>query len=315
MLVEIKGEQYQLHQVTKDHVADFYELFESNRALNYSLNHFLKKFNKPPGDDFYYGFLLYKDNRAVAHTGAIPYYASIQGKTVKIANLTDTVTHKDFQRKGLNSFLIGHLIEFCKTKNVSFIYRLTKPITTFLSSTKYDFHQLGILKLVIIQVKGLPIVYRFLHFLGGQRLYHNYFKVLVFMLFNKSKMFESNESPAMLTIPRDEKYIAYKTDEKRFSVRHRKTCAILKIEQGVLIGDCSAKSTEEMNQFLRKIKTLCFLAGLKTIRFKISDNHPLFSQISKLGHVSDANPIMIKDIAGDKLYNHLFISASDVNTF
>ena len=75
MKVTIKDQEYEVKQMTKETIVDFVNLFNENRDKSFSVSHFIRKYSFAPGDDFYYGFLLYKGNMAVAHTGAIPFYA------------------------------------------------------------------------------------------------------------------------------------------------------------------------------------------------------------------------------------------------
>jgi GNAT superfamily N-acetyltransferase len=314
MEVEIKGEKYELRQMTKETIKDFYKLFSENRDKDYDLNHFINKFSYPPGDDFYYGFLLYKNGIAVAHSGAIPFYAFLNGERYRIANLTDTITHPNFQRKGLNSFLIGHLNEFCKSRKVSLIYRLSKPITTFLSTEKYAFIHSENLKAVSIKCSALPI-FRLLTKLGGLPLYMRYFNFFTRLYFKKIKELKIESYQNLLTIPRDNKYFKHKSFVENFKIESNQDQFLFRYEYGLLIGDCNATNEVDVARIISKLKSYCFWIGLKEIKFRASKNHPLIDLFAQFGEMSDANPIMIKDLLEENIFDKLCITASDVNTF
>jgi len=313
-VVIIKGEEYVLKQVTEKLIPDFLELFNNNRQKNYSLNHFKVKFTKTPAMGMYIGFMIYKDDLAIAHTGAIPFYAKRGAEKILIANLTDSVTHKDFQRKGLNSFLLNHLIDYCKTQDIDFIFRLSKPLTTFLSIEKYGFLKDYEMKEIEVKTKCLPI-YRAITKFWGLPIFIKFFNTFVSIFYRKAKILKTYEKTESLEIIRDDKMLKHKSFEKNWLINLNKLSVLFKLDFGILIGETSAKNAKEINSIVNKLKTLCYWTGLDNIRIRMSENHPHFNEYKKFGTVTPSNPIMIKNLQNKLNYKDLVLTSMDANTF
>jgi hypothetical protein len=311
--VYIKEESYVLKQVTEKLIPDFLELFNKNRQKNYTLQHFIAKFTTSPATGMYYGFMLYKDNLAVAHTGAIPFYANNKSEKVLIANLTDSVTHIDFQRKGLNSFLLNYLIDYCKNQKVDFIYRLSKPLTTFLSIEKYGFINDFEMKEIIIETDCLP-VYRAITKFWKVELFIKYFNLVTSIFYTKTIDLETLNKEK-IQIFRNKEFLHHKSFEKNWLVKLNNISILFKLDFGILIGDTSAKNIDDIKFIISKLKVLCFWTGLNNIRIRISENHPLFNEYKELGTVKPSNPIMIKNLQNNEYYKELILTSIDANTF
>lgn len=314
-IVEVKGEEYNLKQVTRELIPDFLALFNHNRNKSYSLEHFQIKYAQVPGADTYFGFMLYKNGKAVAHTGALPFWATYNGKKHLIANLTDSVTDNSFQRKGLNSFLLNYLETYCLEQGVSFIYRLSKPLTSFLSVEKYNFIHAMDLQTLIVKTKNIPF-YKALTKFGGLPLYQKFFDIMVRTFYTKADVTQFEKRADCLSITKDTAFENHKKFEKNWKVKLNKDLAVwFRLDYGLLVGDLNFESKEDLKIALKKLERMCFWLGLDNIKIRIATSHKLSNFFSDFGNVEPSNPIMIKDLKKESIYQELVITAIDGNTF
>jgi hypothetical protein len=315
--VEVNGIKYQLKRMTPEMVGDFTRLFNYTKKQNVPVEFFLKKFSNTPASPFYFGFLLYDNEIPVAHCGVIPLFLKINNQKVLIGQWTDTVTNPDYQKRGLNKFLTDHTLNFCLNQGMEFVYRFTNEISTAIARDRYGWHQADNLHCTRIEAKAFPI-FKLLTKCNLNALYEKWFLWVSRFYKADIKQFVSQYNPnEEMMVVRSEALLHYKnyTCNSLLAFENNGLFAWVKTEDGLLVGDFFPQDEDSFLKLLRYLKQFAFLAGLHNIKIVLSEKHPSFQYVKNYGKNTRLNPVLIKDLTGNKLYEKMIFTGADRNIF
>ncbi|MFC2046723.1 GNAT family N-acetyltransferase [Chloroflexota bacterium] len=71
--------------------------------------------------------LMFDGKELIAHRSAIPMVISIKGIAVSAALIANTITHPDYRRKGISSYLAEAVYEEARRRGIKFIYNFPNP--------------------------------------------------------------------------------------------------------------------------------------------------------------------------------------------
>jgi GNAT superfamily N-acetyltransferase len=315
--VEINGIKYQLKRMTPEMVGDFTRLFNYTKNQNVPPTFFLKKYSNTPASPFYFGFLLYDNAIPVAHCGVIPFNVNVNGNKIIVGNGTETVTHPDYQRRGLYKFLTNHLVEFCREQGLEFIYRFSNANSGVIAKEKFNWVCSDNFNCTRIEVKAFPLFKLFAKF-KLHAFYEKWFLWVSRLYTGDNKKFLSQYAlDGKMMVERSEAFLNYKnyTCNSLIAFENNGLFAWVKTEDGLLVGDFFPQDEDSFLKLLRYLKQFAFLAGLHNIKIVLSEKHPSFQYVKNYGKNTRLNPVLIKDLTGNKLYEKMIFTGADRNIF
>ncbi len=71
--------------------------------------------------------LMFDGDKLIGHRGAIPMAVSVQGRVTLSAIIVNTLTHPDYRRLGISTYLADAIYEEARKQGVKFIYNFPNP--------------------------------------------------------------------------------------------------------------------------------------------------------------------------------------------
>lgn len=310
MKVQINSKQYSLKQVDETLISDFTNLFNETKKQKVHPSYFLNKYSNTPGNSFYFGFLLYFENKAVAHFGCIPYIEEFQGKVVKFGQLCDTVTHPEFQNNGLNKFLTEHLLDFLKGKEFDFVFSFANPRSSKIKIEKFNWNHVDDFYTYTIPAKSL-LLNKISNKLKLVKLYELYISFLCLFFSRQAKFPTKGNS---LEITHNEAYLKYKTYRKNYCINISKHLLWFNIEDGIQIAYSTIKNEHDFKVVMKRLKLFCFFAGFHKIKIVFSEKNNQYTWLDK--SISEFTiPLVVKKININVDLNSFVLYYADKNTF
>lgn len=310
MEVQINNIKYTLKQVDKKLIIDFTNLFNETKKQKVHPSYFLNKYSNTPGNSFYFGFLIYFREKAVAHFGCIPYVEEFQGKLVKFGQLCDTVTHPEFQNNGLNKFLTEYLLLFLKENDFDFVFSYANPRSSKIKIEKYKWDHIDDFYTYTIPAKSL-LFNKIFNKLKLFRLFEIYVNLLC-LFFSKQAKFPLKGNS--LEITHNVAYLKYKTYRKNYLINISKHLLWFNIEDGIQIAYSTIKNEHDFKVVMKRLKLFCFFAGFHKIKIVFSEKNNQYTWLDK-SYFELTIPLVAKKIKTDVDLSNLVLYFADKNTF
>lgn len=286
----VSQENYTFKRLNPDLYLDLIYISKSAFNINPGIEYYTRK-NKT--DDFgptHLGFIAYsKEGEPAAFYGVYAIPMEINGKHVLAAQSGDTMTHKNHMGKGLFVRLAKMTYELAKESGVDFIFGFPNNNSYPGLSGKLEWTCPYKLKEFRIKVRTIPlskIAKKVKLFSPLYRLYSS----IIFSLFSeKGESFPSSVIEAGIGgVRRTSNYMDYKTFNGAF-LRKLDACSIwFNVDGFLFLGDVQRKENVDYPKMLKKIRQICFWAGIDVIIFQSSPGSFLTTQFSKYLTSTDA---------------------------
>jgi hypothetical protein len=295
-------------------------LYKETSNYKRSVNFIKQKYNTDIYGISDIGFLAFHEQNIAAYYGVFPIRLTQNNVDFIAAQSGDTLTHPNYQKKGLFTFLAKQTYKLAKEQKIDLIFGFPNKnsLPGFQKNLDWQFHDR--IKEIVISVSTLPIAEISSKISFIRKLYAFYTKLLL----NKSVINADlvslegfNSQTEFLTVKKDLDFFQYKKYSNAKLIQRNGFIIYLKVETHLIIGDVSYFEKSRFPEFISTIKSLATKLMVFKIKFYLSTNHWLFEYLHDKFPCYDNNDIGFCILSNDEsfdLKNALFTSA-DFDTF
>ncbi|HET6226839.1 MAG TPA: GNAT family N-acetyltransferase [Bacteroidia bacterium] len=300
-------------------INDFEYIYKATHENHFSKEWFYKKFDTKYAGAEDISFIAYStDNEPAAFYGVFPTIGSRSGKTIRIAQSGETMTHPSHRNKGLFKALFFKTMELAKENGIEFFFGFPNK-NSFPGFIKFGWTTPFNTKKYIVPVEETLIT----------RIQKRFFPKLIIakrrnavsqLKIDKAEAIDiyqkNNNAPDILQINRNQEYIRYKSYSDNFFVRTASALLWIKIEENTLyIGDIVVLQLK--GDFLEELKQLAKKLQLTSILFFASPAHQSPVAFNPFLIADDSMPFILYQLNSDMdplAYPFIYTSA-DFDTF
>ena len=291
---------YTIVKINHETIPQLYTLFESVYKKRCLTNYYELKYNTRYTGVEYIGFLAFHNNIPVAFYGVIPTIVSINKKAVLAAQSCDTMTHPDYQKKGLFVELAKQTFDFAKQSGIHFIFGFPNQnsFPTFIKKlgfthmenmNRYTFH---------FSNNIYKILMRKFWFVKSEDQCNDITNVLIEegfdgILYNKA-------------------YLDYKKYNANTIVKSKETTLWINMSKGGWIGTLLPLTKDN---FRIQIQLIENLTKASSITFMVSSSSNLNKVLSQNAKPESGFAVITKNLSNNYNLNNLKFQFSDVDVF
>jgi hypothetical protein len=314
--------EYRIVRVSDENLIDFITVFKSVHPESNNLIYFMNKFNTNVLGQKNIGYIAYclTTTEPVAFYGVFPVLLKSQNNFILAAQSGDTVTHPNYQRKGLFKLLHEETMKLCKELDVKLIFGFPN-LNSYPGFIKFGWKDYG--KCYNFKcIVRLPFVIKLFRKFSPY-FFKKYRKILInnkLIDINKIKYsFSDSIVESYCTngsfIPRNEVYMKYK-----LSLESR----ILNLDSGlvwvkfnnnsIVLGDIFSTN---LNRTIRELYNLAYMLGFDVILFSASHQF-MFEEfrVALPNYIEEeSDPLIINSLGIVNLAVNLFYTSADFDTF
>ncbi len=281
---------YQFKRLSPELYKDLIYISKSAFGFDPGLNYYIEKNRTEKFGPSDLGYIAYaSDGEPAAFYGVYSQPLVIDGHTVLAAQSGDTMTHKNHTGKGLFIRLAEMTFKLAKEKSISFVFGFpnNNSYPGFVKklgwSCPYKLHDFRIKIFTIPLCKAAKKISLF-------KPLYNIYRNLVFSLFSKKgKAFQSSVIESGIGgLNRSNDFLEYKL-KSGVLLRQIEECSLLIKTDGFLfLGDIQRLENVDYSKVLRKLRHMCFWAGIDIIVFQVSPTTFLDKKLSTILKSSEA---------------------------
>ncbi len=256
-------DQFQIVRLNEDNLNLLVPLFKAAFGVDENLDDLKIKYNTRDVFGLYtIGFVACVEGNAVAYYGVFPCYFYLEGRRVLCAQSGDTMTHPEFQGKGLFTLLAKKTYEEAMKEGVSFIWGIPneKSLPGFVK--KLDWRILDKLHSYRIKITGLPISKVAYRNRITKSIFEQWFNGFFKEFVKEGKKFQISVNGADIF----DDYWTKKSSRKIYEFRQGNDYLLFKYSGFIWIGYISSNPLFLIKDFLRKNKLKFKFLGVTEIR-------------------------------------------------
>ncbi len=269
---------------------DLIYISKSAFGFDPGLNYYIEKNRTEKFGPSYLGYIAYSsEGEPAAFYGVYSQPLIINGKEVLAAQSGDTMTHKNHTGRGLFIRLAEMTYKLAKENSISFIFGFpnnnsypgfVKKLSWICPYKMHDYR---------IKIFTLPLCKAAKKIRILKPFYTAYRNFIIDVFSNKGKNFPSSVvENGIGGINRTEVFLDYKV-KGGVLLRQIENCSVLFKTDGFLfLGDIERNDSVNYSEVLKKIKKMCFWAGIDIIIFQTSPESFLDKKLSAFEKSSDA---------------------------
>ncbi len=269
--------EYRYERLNEENIVDLLPLyFDAFREMR-TLNEVKAKFNTSVFGVSNIALIAYdQNNKAAALYALFPVYIICQGKRVLAAQVGDLMTHSNHRRKGLFLELANRTHALALKVGIEMIFTIpygeNSSFQGFIEHLK--FRKLYSLSEYEIKTNTLPIAAMSEKNSWLKIVYSKFAQVVISKYKHLTKFSErANIDKNIAEICKDEDFFTYKKHSNTYLIKIGETEFWFKIKKGtVMVGDIRNLDIEAVSHFVKEVKWLCFLLGIRVAQFDVAPN-------------------------------------------
>ena len=285
-----ENNSYTFKRLTTELYPDLIYISKSAFGFDPGLKYYIEKNKTDQFGPSHLGFIAYSpDGEPAAFYGVYSQPLLLDGKEVLSAQSGDTMTHKNHTGKGLFIKLATMTYALAKENGISFIFGFpnnnsypgfVKKLNWICPYKLHDFR---------IKIHTIPLskAAKKVKFIGP--LYQLYRNFIFSILSGKGNFFQSSViENGVGGLNRSPDFLEYKLKGGAI-LRKINGCSVLMKTDGFLfLGDIERKENDDYEKVLRRIRKMCFWAGIDVVLFQTSPESFLDKKIVKFIKSTDA---------------------------
>lgn len=296
------------------------KLYKETSNYKSDLNFIENKYNTSLYGKSDIGFLAFDESNIAAYYGVFPMRLTQFNTNFIAAQSGDTLTHPNYQKKGLFTFLAQKTYELAREQNIDIVFGFPNKnsLPGFQKKLNWEFHDK--IKEIVIPVKTLPLGELSSKF----AFLNNFYRIFSKSILKKYTVEASQISlegfdtqKEFLRVKKDLDFFQYKKYSEANLIKIDNFIIYLKVETHLIIGDVSFFEANRLNDFISTIKKLAQKLMVFKIKFYLTSNHWLFQYLKDMFPQHENNNVgfcVLKKMNSIELENALF-TASDFDTF
>lgn len=263
---------YRFVKLSAENITDLLPIYESAYGKAPDIESVRKKFGTGVFGHSHVGYIAYSpENEPAAFYGVFPCFLKYQGEKIYAAQSGDTMTHRNHQGKGLFVSLAKETYAYARSVGIKVVFGFPNENSFPGFVRKLDWHHYDDLSAYLIRVPCLPFI-RLNKLLKLSGDWQVRLAATLLKFFKAGSAFESSVIDEEFGgVNRDEVFVNYKTYSPNYLVSIAGKSVWVKPEgMFMMIGDIERCSDAERDKILRKLKLICFWAGIPHLRFHCS---------------------------------------------
>lgn len=280
-----------------------------------SFEYLQKKFDTHFTGKSYIGFIAYHiSGEPAAYYGVYPCLMTNGERSFVACQSGDTMTNPKFQKRGLFIRLAELTYELANNEQISVVYGFPNENSSYGFFNKLNWTKLGELSRFEYRYTNTN-VYNILNKYKITRFIYSFYFIVIYQ-FVKTKEFQNScISPESYSVFRDDNYHLYKKYEKSYFIELKGFKIWMKFGDGILIGDVERFDINRKDHFIKTLKELAFLFGVKKINILCMEDSFLHNvlQINKKSEKSlEIGMLTLDNEYSDAVFRFSF---GDADTF
>jgi hypothetical protein len=266
------------------------------------------------------GFLAFDGKNVASYYGVFPIKMVYKGVEYFAAQSGDTLTHPNYQKKGLFTYLAKETYLLAEKENIQFVFGFPNKnsLPGFQKKLNWVCHHK--MQEFSIAVNSLPVAELVSKKYFFNELYLSWVKkVLSKYIVNPNQVALDgfNTQQKLLRVKKDLDFFTYKKYSNATLISRNNFLIYLKVETHLIIGDVAFFEQQKLSEFLSTIKQLARKLMVYKIKFYLSENHWLFAYLKEKSKPIDNNYIgfCFFNQNHELLVNDALFSAADFDTF
>jgi hypothetical protein len=252
------------------------KLYKETSNYDKHLDFVEKKYNTSVYNCANIGYLAFENNNVAAYYGVFPIRLTYKGTNYLAAQSGDTLTHPNYQKKGLFIHLAQLTYQLAEKEGIQFVFGFPNKnsFPGFQKKLNWEFDH-KILEFVI-KVNTLPLAEVLSKF---NKLNNLYLKLTAKSLNqycidpNTISLDGFNSQTDYVSVKKDIDFFKYKTYNNALLIKKNNFLIYLKVDVHLIIGDVAYFEKSLLNQFIATIRQLAFNLFVYKIKFYLSPNH------------------------------------------
>jgi GNAT superfamily N-acetyltransferase len=286
-------QEFNLVVNSEDHLKSIQKLYFDCFKTKITENYLIKKYDTNKFGESYVGYLAFYNNEIAGYYGVFPLKILINGKIHLVAQSGDTMTHPNYQKKGLFTALALKTYELAKSKNLSFIFGFPNENSYKGFKDKLNWKFVGNLKKIEIINSTLP----FSEIANKNKILRNlhniYCKIkLAKFIIEVNEKSISNFQLSLNSILRDTDFFNYKLRNPNvYFINFNNFNIMISLKGHLYIGDVGKFEIANINKFLETVRILGKMLLCRRTVFTMSENHWIYKSLHNLANSKDSLPI------------------------
>ncbi|MGH2665139.1 GNAT family N-acetyltransferase [Flavobacterium sp.] len=261
--------EYSIQPFTEDRLDDFRLLYKEVYGKSIPLEFVLKKFDSKYLIDDYFGYFAYDNSKPIAFYGVVPVLMHYKNQTEIGAQSVNTMTHPDYNGKGLFTKLAALTYAKMEQSGITFLWGFPNENSAHAFLNKLGGKSNEQMMGYSIPASKYPIQNGMQKIPFIRIFYKSYLKK-IFEKHITEKTLKGSIPEDYVSVCRNKAYYNYKTFSDNFNIVLEDCFFWIKIKNGLEIGDVEASSEENFNKAMQSLKQICKKAGIQKITFQTS---------------------------------------------
>lgn len=320
MEYNFKEQKFKIIRNDKAYYPSILKLYKETSDYHKDLNFIENKYNTSVYGPINIGYLAFDQDNVASYYGVFPINLTFNGIEYLAAQSGDTLTHPNYQKKGLFTYLAKVSYELALQENVQLVFGFPNKnsLPGFQKNLNWVCHHK--MQELTIPVNTLPIA----ELVSKKDFLNKIYISWVANILNKIKVNPNeaalegfNTQVNLLRVKKDLNFFKYKRYSNATLISKNNFLIFLKVETHLIIGDVAFFDKNKLAEFLNTIKQLARQLLVFKIKFYLSSNHWLFDYLKDAYTPVDNNYIgfcFINQNVSIPFEDALF-SAADFDTF
>ena len=305
-----KYPEYDFQRFSRDYIQSFVELFSDSFGKVIDGKKVLDKYDTASFGASYIGYIVFHEERPIAYYGVIPFTLNYEGEEILVAQSADTMTHPQYQGKGLFTTLARMTFELAAREGVKFIYGWPNQNSYYGFKNKLNWDELGNMQVFRFPVMTLPLAKASWKLKALRPLYDWYSaRILNLLTRSTSDVLTTPEG----TVMRNSAYLTYKKNLGSKVRAINDSIVWMRIDYRLKVGDLQMSG--DFDNLWRKLKKLSFWLGITDLEFIVAPGSKWYRLLSEAHPSEDHLPLMYLLLDEKYLLGTTNFTGGDYDTF
>jgi hypothetical protein len=304
----------------RSHYVSILKLYHETSGYKKNIDFIEKKYDTSIYSKVNIGYLAYDGENVSSYYGVFPIKMVYKNVEYLAAQSGDTLTHPNYQKKGLFTYLAKETYTLAEKEGIQFVFGFPNKNSLPGFQKKLNWICKHKMQEFSLTVNSLPVA----ELVSKKNFLNELYLSWVNKVLNKYKVNPNkvdingfNTQHDYLRVKKDLDFFRYKRYSNSSLILRNNFLIYLKVETHLIIGDVAFFEKVRFPEFLKTIKQLAQKLMVYKIKFYLSENHWLFAYLKEKSKPIDNNYIgfCFFNQNHELLVNDALFSAADFDTF
>lgn len=284
MEYNFEGLKFHIVRNQKSHYPSILKLYHETSGYQKNLNFVERKYDTAIYGKSDIGFLAYDNKQIASYYGVFPIKMRYKNVEYLAAQSGDTLTHPNYQKKGLFTHLAKETYLLAQKENIQFVFGFPNKnsLPGFQKKLNWVCHHK--MQEITIAVNTIPLA----ELVSKKNILNEIYLSWVNKIISKYRVNPNqvpldgfNTQDKYLSVKKDVDFFMYKKYSSASLISKNNFLIYLKVETHLIIGDVAFFEIEKLPEFISTIKQMARLLFAYKIKFYLSSNHWLFQYLKE----------------------------------